>query len=459
MENKLNKRVALFVSTLCSFITPFMGASVNVALPSIGKEFGMDAILLNWVTTAYLLSAAIFLVPFGRIADIYGRKRIFSYGVLIYSIASFFSAICKTGYLLIYCRVLQGVGGAMIFGTGVAILTSVFPVGERGKVLGINTASVYLGLSIGPFVGGFLVEHFGWRSLFWVNVLLGGVAFIFIIWKLKGEWAEARGERFDFIGSIIYGISLIMLMYGFSQLPSKIGLILILCSVLSGWSFIQWEMKNKVPILNITLFKGNPVFAFSNLAALINYSATSASGFLLSLYLQYIKGLGPQNTGLILIAQPIIMTVFSPFAGKLSDRIEPRILSSIGMGLTCFGLLLFVFLGKETSLGFIIFSLSILGFGFAFFSSPNTNAVMSSVEKKCYGVASATLGTMRIIGQMLSMGVAMLLFAVNMGGIQITPECHLLFLNSMKTAFIIFAVICFCGIFASLARGNIKNKQ
>ncbi|MFA5033673.1 MAG: MFS transporter [bacterium] len=458
MGNKLNKSVALFVSTLCSFLTPFMGSSVNVALPSIGKEFGMDAILLSWVTTAYLLSAAIFLVPFGRIADIYGRKRIFSYGVLIYSIASFFSAICKTGYLLIYCRVLQGVGGAMIFGTGVAILISVFPVGERGKVLGINTASVYLGLSIGPFVGGFLVEHFGWRSLFWVNVLLGVVAFIFIIWKLKGEWAEARGERFDFTGSIIYAISLIMLMYGFSQLPSKIGLILILCSVLGGWSFIQWEMKNKVPILSMRLFKGNPVFAFSNLAALINYSATSASGFLLSLYLQYVKGIGPQNTGLVLIAQPIIMTVFSPFTGKLSDRIEPRILSSIGMGLTCFGLLLFVFLGKETSLGFIIFSLSILGFGFAFFSSPNTNAVMSSVEKKCYGVASATLGTMRIIGQMLSMGVAMLLFAVNMGKIQITPECHLLFLNSMKTAFIIFAVICFCGIFASLARGNIKNK-
>ncbi|MDD2890285.1 MAG: MFS transporter [bacterium] len=456
MENNLNKRIALFVSTLCSFITPFMGSSINVALPSIGKEFGMDAILLSWVTTAYLLSAAIFLVPFGRIADIYGRKRIFGYGVLVYTIASFLSAICKTGYLLIYCRVLQGVGGAMIFGTGVAILTSVFAVGERGKALGINTASVYLGLSIGPFVGGFLVENFGWRSLFGVNVLLGLIAFVFISWKLKGEWAEAKGESFDFTGAIVYGVSLVMLMYGFSQLPSKVGFILILCSVLSGWGFIKWEIRNRVPILNMSLFKGNPVFTFSNLAALINYSATSASGFLLSLYLQYIKGLGPQSTGLVLIAQPIIMTALSPFAGKLSDKIEPRILASIGMGLTSLGLLLFVSLSRETSMGFIIFSLSILGLGFAFFSSPNTNAVMSSVKKKCYGVASATLGTMRIVGQMLSMGVAMLLFAVNMGKIQITPECHSLFLSSMKTAFIIFSAICFCGIFASLARGKIR---
>ncbi len=455
-DDSVNKRAALLVATLGSFLTPFMGSSINIALPTIGNELAMDAISLGWVATAYLLSAAMFLVPFGRLADIYGRKRIFTYGILTYTVAAILSAMATSATMLIASRVLQGVGGAMIFSTGVAILTSVFPAEERGKALGINVAAVYTGLSLGPFLGGFLTQHFGWRSIFVANIPLALIIIAFIFWKLKGEWAEAKGEKFDITGSVIYSLMLLATMYGFTLLPEMSGAWLILAGAVGVVAFVKWEMKVKSPVLNLGLFKNNPVFALSNLAALINYSATFAVGFLLSLYLQYIKGLSPQNAGLVLVAAPVVQAVFSPLAGRLSDRIEPRIVASTGMALVVIGLFLFTFLDQETSLGFIVASLVLLGFGFALFSSPNTNAVMSSVEKRFYGVASGTLATMRQVGMTFSMGLAMLLFAIFIGRVQITPEYHPLFLKSVNLAFIIFTVLCFGGIFASLARGKLR---
>jgi MFS family permease len=209
-------------------------------------------------------------------------------------------------------------------------------------------------------------------------------------------------------------------------------------------------------VFSIHLFTQNKVFAFSSLAALINYCATFAVSFLLSLFLQLTKGFSPQKAGLVLVAQPIVQAIFSPFAGRLSDRIEPRLVASIGMGFAALGLSLLIFLDERSSLTFIVAVLVLLGFGFALFSSPNTNAVMSSIEKKSYGVASGTLGTMRATGMMLSMGIVMLIFTATMGEVQITPDYFHLFLKSTKTAFQIFALLCAGGIFASLARGKVQ---
>jgi len=456
MNDAATKRAALLVATLSSFLTPFMGSSVNIALPSIGREFAMDAVLLGWVATSYLLAAAMFLLPFGRIADIHGRKRIFTYGILTYAVSSFLSAVAPSVILLISFRILQGIGGAMIFGTGIAILTSVFPASERGEVLGINVAAVYSGLSLGPFFGGFLTQQLGWRSIFFLNVPLSLIIIAFTLWKLKGEWAGAKGEKFDFVGSIIYAVSLPAMMYGFTLLPAISGAWLIGLGVLGLLAFIKWEIKAESPVLNINLFRNNRVFAFSNLAALINYGATFAVTFLLSLYLQYTKALTPQQAGTILVCQPVIMALFSPLAGRLSDKIEPRVVASVGMAFTMVALFLFTFLAQNTGIGFVITSLIVIGFGLALFSSPNTNAIMSSVQKRSYGVAAATVGTMRLTGQMLSMGIAMLVFAVYIGRAEITPENYPAFLRSAKCAFIIFTALCFGGIFASLARGKVR---
>jgi len=456
VSSNMNKGAALLASVIASFLTAFMGSSVNIALPSIAKYFNLDAVMLSWVSTSFILASAVFLVPFGRIADIYGRKRIFLYGIVIYTVSSLISAIAPSAMLLILFRVVQGIGSAMIFGNGVAILTSVFPSGERGRVLGISVAATYAGLSLGFPLGGFLTEHFGWRSIFFITVPLGLIGIAAVLWKLKGEWAEARGENFDSIGSTIYGLALVAIILGFSLLPAMLGVWLVAIGVLGMSVFIAWEMRIKNPVLNVRLFSNNPVFTFSNLATLINYGAIFSVGFLVSLYLQYIKGLSPEHAGLILVSEYLVMAILSPIAGRISDRIEPRLLASAGMALTTIGLILTVFLGQDSGIGSVLVILAIVGIGIAFFSSPNTNAVMSSIEQKFYGVASGTLGTMRLVGQVLSMGITMMLFSLYIGRVQITPEYYPLFLRSFKTAFVIFSVLSCGAIFASLARGKVR---
>jgi len=453
--NGASKRVVLLVATTASFIFPFTLSAVNIAIPSLGKELSLDAVMLGWIATAYLLSSATFLVPFGRIADLYGRKRIFTCGIVIFTLSSLFAGMASSAHMLISCRVFQGIGGAMFAGTAVALLTTVFPANERGKVLGINVSATYIGLSLGPVLGGILTHHLGWRSIFFLSALLGLVVIGIVSWKLKGEWTGAKGERFDFAGSVIYSLALVALVYGFTLLPAMSGVWLIVGGIVGLSAFIRWEMRARSPILDISLFRNSKAFTFSNLAALINYSATWAVSFLISLYLQYLKGFNPQSAGLILVAMPAMQAIFSPLAGRLSDRIEPRLIASAGMALTTIGVIIFIFLNEKTPLGLVISNLVLMGLGFALFSSPNTNAVMSSAPKTAYGVASATLATMRQVGMVFSMGVAMLMFTLYIGRVQITPEYYPLFQESMKTSFIIFAVLCFGGIFASLARGKI----
>ncbi len=449
--------VTLVVTTMASFLTPFMGSASNVALPAMGRELSMNALSLSWVATSFLLAAAMSLVPLGRIADLYGRRRIFLWGIVLYTLSSLACSLASNAAMLIFSRFMQGIGGAMIFGTATAILISVFPFTERGKVLGINVAAVYTGLSAGPLIGGLLTQHFGWRSIFLFNAVLSLIVLFFTLWKLRDEWAEARGERFDLTGTIIYSLSLFLLMMGFSRLPSTVAFLFIVIGIAGIAAFIKWEMRTPSPLLDVSLFLQNRAFTFSNLAALIHYSATYAVSFLMSLYLQFIKDFSPQVAGGILLAQPVIQAVFSPLIGRLSDRIEPRFLASLGMALTVCGLCLLIFIDARSSLACILAGLSLLGLGFAFFSSPNVNAIMSSVDRKFLSLASGALATMRILGQMFSMGIALLIFALIIGKVQITPLYYPLLLQSMKMAFSILSILCFLGIFASLARGRMRN--
>ncbi len=453
MSNNVNKMSALLIATIASFLTPFMGSSVNIALPAIASEFAADAILLSWIPTAFLLTSAMFAVPFGRIADIHGMKKIFTYGIIIFTVASLLSAMAPSTVALIGFRVLQGIGSAMIFVTGLAIITSAFPPQERGKAIGINIAAVYTGLSLGPVLGGIITHYIGWRSLFYLMVPLGLLVIVLIFWKLKGqEWAACKGEKFDLPGSILYSIALVLVIYGFSLLPEIWGIITIIAGILVLIGFTRWELSIDSPVLDMKLFFKNRVFAFSNAAALINYSATFAVTFLLSLYLQFVKGLNPQSAGLILVAQPIIMTIVTPFAGRLSDRYEPRIIASVGMALVTVGLLIFAFINEQTTFTYILMGLLVLGLGFGLFSSPNTNAIMGSVERRFFGVASATVSTMRLVGQVMSMGIAILIFSILIGRVQIMPEQYPALIQSIQITFIIFTILCLGGIYASLAR-------
>lgn len=452
------RHIALFIAVLAGFITPFDLSAVNIALPSIGAEYDMDAVTMGWVATAYLLASAVFLLPFGRIADIYGRKKIFFAGLSLFTLISFLMIFSPSSTVIILLRIVQGAGASLIFGTAVAILTSVTPLPHRGTALGIYTTAVYTGLSCGPFIGGYLTATFGWRSIFLLNVPLGIFTLALILLFLDGEWADAQGETFDLGGSIQYGLTLICVMLGFTLLPGTEGLVLLAAGILMMVVFIGRERRIQYPLLDLGLWIQNRAFAFSNIAAFINYSATFSVTFFLSLYLQYIRGFDPWTAGAVMVVQPVAQAVVSPLAGRLSDRYPPGRIASAGMAMTAAGLGFLVVVDGTTSLYFIAADLILIGLGLGIFSSPNTNAIMSSVPKRLYGIAAGTLSTMRITGQVMSMGIAMMIIALFIGRIPITAALHDELLTSMQAAFAFFALLSLAGIFFSLVRcRNVSN--
>jgi len=456
-EIESSKTSVLIVAALTTFMAPFMVSAVNIALPAIQNEFSVDAVLLSWIANAYLLATGVSLVPVGKIGDIYGRRKIFVSGIFVFTAFTVGTAFAPSVFCIILFRIIQGLGAAMIMTTGFAIITAVFPLNERGKAIGITVAAVYIGLSTGPFAGGVLTGTYGWRSIFLVNGPIGLLAFILSLTKIRDEWADAKDERLDILGSVLYGVSLVCLIYGLSLLPELLGMVL-LCGGCIGFAAFVWqELRTPFPVFEVRLFYHNRTFSFSSLAALINYAATFAVSFLLSLYLQYIKGMSPESAGFVLICQPIMQTLFSPLAGRLSDRIEPSIIASLGMALTAAGLISFNFLRYSTPTIYIIASLIILGIGFALFSSPNMNAIMSSVENRYYGIASGAVATMRLIGQMLSIAIATLIFSFMIGKAPISPINYDAFLTSVNLAFRIFSVMCIVGIYFSFTRGSLRN--
>ena len=459
-EEKTSKKSVLLVTTFAAFLVPFLSSAVNLALPSIGKDFHASAISLGWVISSFILSSAIFLLPFGRLADIVGRKKVFSSGILLFTVSTFLIIFSRTMTILIVLRIFQGLSSAMIFGTSLAIITSVYQPGERGRAMGINITATYLGLSCGPVIGGLLTQYLGWRSIFAFLVPFGVISLVLINRKIKSEWADSSGEKFDWRGSVIYGISLASFMYGFSRLPSLIGWICVTTGVGMAVAFVLLEKNISNPVFDIRLILRNRVFAFSGMAALINYSATSAIGFFISLYLQYLKGFDAHAAGLIMISQPVAMTILSPIAGKLSDKKNPGIIASTGMGITGAGLVFLCFISENTPNYLIVLLLILMGIGFGLFSSPNSNAIMSSVERRHLGVASGVVGTMRMIGQMMSMGIAMMLISLYIGKQTINPATYPGLISAMRTGFIIFSVLSVLGIFASLARNEkLGNKS
>ncbi len=451
---KVNRSVLLFVIMISSFFNPFMGSAVNIALPSIGNELNMNAVSLSWIAMAFLLSSAIMLVPMGKLADIIGRRKILLWGNTFFVISTLLCSLSFSGTMLIVSRFLQGIGSSMMVGSAMAIIISAFPPEIRGKIIGLNTMAVYIGLSAAPWLGGILTEHLGWRSIFYTNAAAGTIVILGILFFVRAEWAEARNDRFDLKGSVIYVASMLALMYGFSNLPDKSAVILTVAGITGLVFFIIVEQRMQFPVLSIHLFSRNRIFAFSNLAALINYAATFGITFVLSLYLQNIKGLTPADAGMLLMTQPVVMAITASVSGRLSDRIDSQILSSIGMAVIVVGLIFLTFLKPDTVDLYLVAALFILGFGFGLFSAPNTNSVMSSVQRKFLGIAAATLGTMRATGQMVSMAIATMAINVFLGNTPINIGNTQPFMQSLKVIFLTFAVLCFFGVFASLARGK-----
>ncbi len=450
------RRAAMIMVLLNGISMPMMLSAVNVALPSPARELALTAVQVSWVPMAFLMTSAALVLSFGRLADMFGRKRLYLIGTTGLVVTSVLAALSTSGTMLITFRLLQGMTAAMIYGTHIAIVSSVYPPQERGRMIGLTVAVIYIGLTCGPFVGGVLIEWFGWRASFFIHVPMCIASVIVGLFVVKTEWRADEPGRFDFVGSALYTAAIVAFMYGLSSLPHVHSFAALVIGAAGFWWFFRHQHHRRDPLFDVTLFYTNRVFTYSCVASVIMYTATFANIVLLSLYLQYLRGMSPDRAGLVLMAQPFVMAVLSPYAGKLSDRLEPRLIASCGMAITALGLLLLASLSRTTPVAWVVAYLMIIGLGFSLFSSPNANAIMGAVQPRQYGIAGSSVATMRVIGQMSSMGIVAMAFALTLGPVQITPDTYPELSSALHLSFVVAAALCLPGIYLSLVRGRLR---
>jgi len=464
-----NRWLILIVTTLGAFMTPFDTSAVNLAIPSIGLDLGGELLLLSWIPVAYLLALTTFLIVSGRLGDVRGRKSLYIIGTLIFTFSSALSGLSNSLYQLITARVGQGIGASMMSGNSVAFATSAFLPSQRGKAVGIITAATYTGLSMGPVLGGLLISEFGWRSIFYLNVPLGLITAVLCHFKTYERFEIRREASLDVLGALSLTISLSSILASVSlsqiaMIPRQYVLGLISIGVLSLLFFVFVEKRfARQPLVDVRLFTENRVFAFSNLTAFLHYLASYGIGFLMSLYLQLILRLDPYQAGLVMLSQPFLMAAVSPFSGHLSDRIEPRLLSSIGLVIMTAAILILSGVSNETTTNMIVLILIVLGFGYGLFSSPNTSAVMGSVPKESLGLGSGVLATMRFLGQSFSLALVTFVLTSSVSAdILIVGKEQLNvpvgeFLFGVRAALRVCAVIGATAVIVSAARGKMSH--
>ena len=459
MEKIREQRNTIFVCVITAFITTFMGSALNLSIPSLEEEFRVGAQTVGWVITIYMLTCAALAVPFGRLSDRVERQSILRMGILIFCISSLTAVLSKNMWMLLTFRLMQGIGASMIFSTNIAILVGAFDEEHRGRVLGYSTCATYAGLSAGPVLGGVLNQNLGWRSIFIATSIVSAAAFYGAFFKLpKHQKKSAKNElpsklHWDYVGNILFVISIVLTMYGLSSLKS-IGAapFILFGGILLFIFFVRTEMKAENPVIDVNLFRKNISFTLSNLAAMVNYGSNFALSYLMSIYLQVVKGMSSQWAGMILITNTLIMTLLSPIVGRISDRLSPFKMSAAGMALCAAAMGLLSFLSQNASLISIILILALSGVGFSLFSTPNTNAVMSCVERKDYGVSASILSTMRSIGHTAGMSVVTAVVGIYIGSGSLKGAGADVLMKTFHICFFIFTLLCILGIFMAAKR-------
>lgn len=434
-------------------------SAVNVAIPALALDLQANAMKVGWLPTIYILSNVAFILPFGKLADNYGRKRVFVAGLTLNALAAGMCAIATNIDWILFWRFIQGGAGAMIFGTGMAIITSVTPSNKRGVALGTVAACVYIGLTLAPAVGGWLTQWFGWRSVFYFQIPLIIALLIVIKLTLRGEWKNEKHSNFDWWGSSIFILFSFTLVYGLSKLPDLLGILLLSVSTISLVAFIFHQKHIKQPLIRVQMFKESRVFSLSLSTSFLMYGSNFAIIFLLSLYLQYIRGFSPAEAGQTLLLQALCMAILAPIAGKLSDRFEPRIVATAGCMIVAAG---FIFLNQidiNTSASFIGGSLAIIGIGFGLFSTPNNNAIMGAVKEQEVGVASATMNLSRTIGNLVGMSLVNLMIHHFIGNNTFTPDQNSALMHTVSLSLMMSLSFVVVACFLSAMRGRQYKAQ
>ena len=451
------ENLILIICTVLSFFIVFAVNAVMVVIPSIATEFHMSNIVQNWVSMIFYLVVAVLSVPAGQISGKYGLKKVTILSIILFIIISVVNVLVTSSNQFLACRFILGISLAFINVTSMAMVVSAFNPNERGKALGIIITGVYIGLSLSPVLGGILNYQLGWRSVVLFGVPFMAIILILLLTKVDDEWITFENIPIDYKGSIIYGIGMALLIYGFTILNETLGMILTALGIVFLVIFGLIELRQAHPVFDIKFFK-NRQFLSANFASLCAYLATFAVTTILNYHLQYIKGFDSQFAGIILLGAPLCQVILAPIAGRLSDKYVPQILAAIGMGLGTISLVLFSFLGEGTSLEFLIGAMIVYGIGFGLFSPPNTNVIMSSVPPKDTSVASAAVSTMRTVGQAMSLGILTLVFAFVMGNVPIVEQYYPLLISSSQITCIICVALCIASVFASLVGFRSKAK-
>jgi len=453
------KRLILFAACIGACLNPLVASMIILAMPEVGGAFAVPARDLGWLSLIFILANAIFLVPASRLSDLIGYKRSYLLGAAVVAVACGLSVFAPTYPVLLLLRVLAACGTSFLMITGLAILSRVYLPHERGAAFGVHTAMVYIGGSAGPVFGGFLIGLFGWRAVFLVMVPLA-VAAAIPMWKFfRDEIRIPSDGPFDVRGTVLYAVAMFCTMYGLSTLPDPLSAGLTILGVLMMAVFVRYELRVPSPVLHVKLFFTNRRFARSSYAALLNYGCTYGSVFFVSLYLQSVGSLTAVQAGMIVFFQPLIQAVMTPIAGKLSDRIDPRYIVTVGMVLSGFGVLLLSGLGLAADLHYIAVTQVFIGLGSALFSAPNTNAIMGAVPEDEYSTASGIVAVMRQAGMIISMAVCMSAISIYVGGTDMLgPAMYPQFLQALRVSMIFCAGLAFVGVLFSWFRGDAGEK-
>ena len=447
----------LVVVCIGSMLSPLTMSSVNIALPVMATEFQADARMISWLPTIFLVSNIALILPFGKLADNYGRKRIYMSGLLVTIVASSGAAAASNIEQVLFFRFIQGAASAMTLGTGVAMITSVYPANNRGLAIGINAACIYIGLTIAPVLGGVATETFGWRSVFLLPVPIALLLVALIAIFVKVDWRKDGSVPFDWQGALIFASGTTLLVISLTELPQFNYVLLLMVSVALIALFVRHQSDREEPLIRWQMFTQSRLYSYSLASAFFMYASIYPLVFLLSLYMQYIRDMSPTDTGQVILLQGLAMAFLAPFSGKLSDIIHPRIIATAGCTVVACGFLMLSQLDRLTPPLYIGSAFFLIGIGMGLFTSPNNNAVLSAVSEKDLGIATATLNLARVMGNLIGMGVVNLLINFNLGDRKIVPEYYGLLESTLSTAIIFSLAYVIVGGCLSILRGGAKS--
>jgi EmrB/QacA subfamily drug resistance transporter len=391
------------------FLGTVDGSIVNLALPTLVREFGTDFATVQWVVLAYLLALATLMVSVGRLADMIGKKPLYNAGFVIFTIGSLLCGLAPTVYWLVGFRVLQAIGASMVMGLGTAILTEAFPPSERGKALGIGGSAVSVGIIAGPTLGGLIIDALSWHWIFFVNLPVGLLGTL-IVMRFVPAIKPAGGQRFDYGGALTLFVSLLSLLLALTAgqeigFGDRLVLFLFASWLLFTAAFIFVEWRSDQPMVALRQFQ-NRLFSVNLTTGYLVFAAMAGMTLLMPFYLEDVLGYGPSQAGLLLAALPIVVGVMAPIAGSLSDRFGTRPITVAGLAALVVGFYAVSTLNAQTgAVGYVLRFLPV-GIGIGVFQAPNNSAIMSTASRQRLGVVSSLLSTTRILGQ--TTGIAVL---------------------------------------------------